>query len=79
MSAPNPKEAWAKIQQELTKRGTRFGGAGGGGPPKGLFGGIGGLILVGGGIWVANNALFNGTHHLSGVLQQLLQYQKAPC
>jgi prohibitin 2 len=61
MSAPDPKEAWARIQNELTRRSARFGGAGGGGPPKGVFGGIGGLILIGGGIWMANNALFNGT------------------
>jgi prohibitin 2 len=60
MSSPDPKEAWSRIQNELTRRTARFGGAGGGGPPKGLFGGIGGLILVGGGIWMANNALFNG-------------------
>jgi prohibitin 2 len=60
MSAPDPKEAWARIQNELTRRGSRFGGAGGGGPPKGLFGGLGGLVLIGGGIWMANNALFNG-------------------
>ncbi|KAF1838395.1 hypothetical protein BDW02DRAFT_564994 [Decorospora gaudefroyi] len=60
MSAPDPREAWMRIQNELTKRSARFGGSGGGGPaPKGLFGGIGGLILIGGGIWMANNALFN--------------------
>jgi prohibitin 2 len=59
MSAPDPKEAWARIQNELTKRSSRFGGAGGG-PPKGLFGGIGGFVLIAGGIWAANNALFNG-------------------
>lgn len=61
MSAPDPKEAWQRIQNELTRRSARFGGSGGGGPPKGVFGGIGGLILIGGGIWAANNALFNGT------------------
>jgi prohibitin 2 len=59
MAAPDPKEAWSRIQNELTRRSARFGGAGGGGPPKGVFGGIGGLLLVGGGIWMANNALFN--------------------
>jgi len=68
MSAPDPKEAWARIQNELTRRGSRFGGAGGGGPPKGLFGGLGGLVLVGGGIWMANNALFNGTSSLKSSL-----------
>jgi prohibitin 2 len=61
MSAPDPKEAWARIQNELTRRSQRFGGSGGG-PPKGLFGGIGGILLIGGGIWAANNALFNGAY-----------------
>jgi prohibitin 2 len=61
MAAPDPKEAWARIQNELTRRTARMGG-GGGGPPKGLFGGLGGLVLVGGGIWAANNALFNGAY-----------------
>jgi prohibitin 2 len=60
MSSPDPKEAWARIQNELTRRTQRLGGSGGG-SPKGLFGSIGGLVLVGGGIWMANNALFNGT------------------
>lgn len=64
MSAPDPKEAWARLQTELTRRSQRFGGSGGGGAPKGLFGGIGGLVLIGGGIWVANNALFNGAYTL---------------
>jgi prohibitin 2 len=78
MSAPDPKEAWARIQNELTRRSQRFGGSGGG-APKGLFGGIGGLLLVGGGIWAANNALFNGvwisawkTCGLPGVQNSLL-------
>lgn len=60
MAAPDPKEAWSRLQNELTRRSARFGGAGGGGPPRGVFGGLGGLLLVGGGIWMANNALFNG-------------------
>jgi len=60
MSAPDPKEAWARLQTELQRRGARYAGSGGGGGPKGLFGSIGGLIVVGGGLWVANNALFNG-------------------
>lgn len=65
MSAPDPKEAWSRLQNELTRRTQRMGG-GGGGAPKGLFGGIGGLVLVGGGIWVANNALFNGACSQAG-------------
>jgi prohibitin 2 len=59
MAAPDPKEAWQRIQTELTRRTARFGGAGGGGAPKGTAGGIAGLVLLGGGLWLANNALFN--------------------
>lgn len=59
MSAPDPKEAWQRIQTELARRSQRF-GAGGGGPPKGTLGGIGGIVVLAGGIWLANNALFNG-------------------
>lgn len=40
----------------------RFGAGGAGGPgPRGALTGIGGLILLGGGVWFFNNALFNGT------------------
>ena len=60
MSAPDPKEAWQRIQNELTRRTARFGG-GGGGPPKGAAGGLGALVLIGGGLYLANNALFNGS------------------
>jgi prohibitin 2 len=57
----DPKEAWQRLQTELTRRGARFGGGGGGrGPPKGAFGGAAGLLLLGGGFYLANNALFNG-------------------
>ena len=51
----------------------RFGGgAGGGGPtPRAGLAGIGGLILLGGGIWAVNNALFNG----ETCLQQLASYR----
>lgn len=59
MSSPDPREAWQKLQNELARRTTRMGG-GGGGPPKGVIGGIGSLVLIAGGIYVANNALFNG-------------------
>lgn len=39
----------------------RFGGAGGGAPvPRGAIGAVGGLVLLVGGAWVFNNALFNG-------------------
>lgn len=58
MAAPDPKEAWQRIQNELTRRTARMGGSGGG-APKGTAGGIAGLVLLGGGLWLANNALFN--------------------
>ena len=58
MSAPDPKEAWQRLQTELSRRTQQFNR--GGGSPKGALGGLGGLVLVGGGIWLANNALFNG-------------------
>lgn len=60
MAAPDPREAWNRLQTELARRSQRFGGAGGG-PPKGLGGGVAALALVVGGVFVANNALFNGT------------------
>lgn len=77
MSAPDPKEAWQRIQTELTRRSARFGGAGGGGAPKGLFGGIGGLVLVGGGIWLANNALFNGAFPIISASLQLKYWARS--
>ena len=42
----------------------RFGGAGGGAPPpRGAVGGLVGLLALGGGVWLFNNALFNGMYH----------------
>ncbi|KAL3419211.1 SPFH domain/Band 7 family protein [Phlyctema vagabunda] len=52
----NPQEAW----QNLTKLANQARRGGGGGPsPKGLFTGIGGLVLLGGAVVVGQNALFN--------------------
>lgn len=65
MAAPDPREAWNRIQTELARRSSRFGGAGGG-APKGLGGGAAALALVVGGVFVANNALFNGTSSTLG-------------
>jgi hypothetical protein len=49
----NPQDAWKKLQRMANQ-------AGKGGPnPKGLAGGVGGLLLLGGAIMVGNNALFN--------------------
>jgi len=44
------------------QRSRGFGGSGGGGPPKGAVGGAGALILLAGGVYLANNALFNGQY-----------------
>lgn len=53
-------------QQQLQKAGRRFGGAGGGGPgPQAPFTAIGGLLLLAGGAYAFNNALFNGRLHNS--------------
>lgn len=62
MASNDPQEAWKRLQSQIAARTAKFGGSGGrgGGAPKGLFGGIGGLVLIGSGIWLANNALFNG-------------------
>lgn len=60
MSAPDPREAWRRLQTELQRRSARVGG-GGGGAPKGLGGGVALLAIIGGGVFLANNALFNGS------------------
>ena len=61
MSTPDPRETWRRLQMELSNRAPKFGGGGGPGP-KGLMGGVGGIVLLAGGLWVANNSLFNGEH-----------------
>lgn len=50
----NPQEAWQKLQRMAMQ-----GGRGGGPAPKGLAGGIGSLLLLGGVSFVGYNALFN--------------------
>lgn len=60
---PNARQAWSTITKMAAQAQARTGGpggSGGGGPsPKGVAGGVGGiLLLVGGGLFI-NNALFN--------------------
>ncbi|KAH9845872.1 Protein mlo2 [Teratosphaeria destructans] len=59
----DPREAWAALQknmQRLQQQGKRFGGSGGASPsPKGALGGVAGILLLTGGAWLFNNALFN--------------------
>ncbi|PSS16904.1 hypothetical protein M430DRAFT_51231 [Amorphotheca resinae ATCC 22711] len=51
----HPQDAWKQLQRMANRA-----GAGGGGPsPKGIAGGLGGTILLGGALWVASNSLFN--------------------
>lgn len=57
---PDPRETWRKLQQTLSNAQQR-GRGGFGGNPRNLFGGVGLLVLLGGGVLVVNNALFNGT------------------
>lgn len=54
--AQDPKEMWRKLQQNIQQRGrgTLPGG------PRNFFGGAAGLLLLGTGVVVINNALFNG-------------------
>ena len=55
----DPRETWAQLQQGF-KNAQEQGRRGMGGSPKGALGGAAGLILLAGGVLVANNALFNG-------------------
>jgi hypothetical protein len=50
----NPQEAWQRLQRMAMQS-----GRGGGPAPKGVAGGIGGLLLLGGVSFVGYNALFN--------------------
>lgn len=50
----NPQDAWKNLQRMASQA-----GRGGGPSPKGMAGGVGGLLLLGGAIMVGNNALFN--------------------
>jgi prohibitin 2 len=57
----DPREAWQKLQQSLINaQKSGRGGFPGGGSPRGALGGAAGLILLAGGVYAANNALFNG-------------------
>lgn len=52
----DPRDAWRRLQNAAMQQGRR----GMGGSSKGIFGGAAGLFLLGGGVLVFNNALFNG-------------------
>jgi len=52
---PNAREAWSQLTR-MAQQAQRGGGSGG---PRGIGAGVGGLLLLGGAVWAANNALFN--------------------
>ena len=52
----DPREMWQKLQQNMNQRAK--GGLPGG--PRNFFGGAAGLVLLGTGAVLVNNALFNG-------------------
>ncbi|MCJ1352367.1 MAG: Prohibitin-2, subunit of the prohibitin complex (Phb1p-Phb2p) [Icmadophila ericetorum] len=54
----DPRDAWRKLQQTFANA-QQQGRKGMGGAPKGALGGMVGLIILGGGALVFNNALFN--------------------
>jgi hypothetical protein len=55
----DPREVFRKLQQTLGSAQRRAGGGLPGGP-RNFFGGAAGLVLLGTGVVVFNNALFNG-------------------
>ena len=57
--AQDPKEFFRKVQQSLSSAQQRGRGGLPGGP-RNFFGGAAGLLLLGTGAVVVNNALFNG-------------------
>ena len=64
----DPKEVWRKLQQTMnTAQQKGRGGFPGG--PRNFFGAAGGLILLGTGAVVINNALFNGKRTVSHELK----------
>ena len=60
MNGPNDFQKYAKaFQQQVLKVQRTSGGRGGRSPLGGMFAGLGGLILLGGSVLLANSALFN--------------------
>ena len=55
--AQNPQQWARKLQQSIGQRGGGFGGGGGGRPPFGL---AAVLVMLAGGGYAVNSALFNG-------------------
>jgi hypothetical protein len=72
---PNAREAWSQLTK-MAQSAQRKGGVPG---PKGVGAGLGGLVLLGGALFLANNGLFNvdGGHRaikytrIGGVKQEI--------
>ena len=60
----DPKEMWRKLQQTVNSAQQRGRGGLPGGP-RNFFGGAAAFLLLGTGVVVVNNALFNGMPSLS--------------
>lgn len=58
MDPNNPREAWTRFQNVMSKVQQTSGR--GGGAPKGVFGGGAALILLAGAAFTFNSAIFNG-------------------
>jgi hypothetical protein len=60
MANQNPMQDYLRrIQGQIQRSGGRGGFGGGGIPPARWAGSVAGLVLLGGGIWAVQNALFN--------------------
>ena len=55
----DPRDTWRRLTRAMASA-QQQGRRGMGGTPKGALGGAAGVALLVGGIFVANNALFNG-------------------
>ncbi len=71
----DPKEMWRKLQQTMSSAQQRGRGNLPGGP-RNFLGGAAGLLLLGTGVVVVNNALFNGTQDLSLICKVLAESPK---
>lgn len=71
--AQDPKEMWRKLQQTVASA-QQKGRGGLPGGPRNFFGGAAGLLLLGTGVVVVNNALFNGMQDYSKITKVQLMF-----
>lgn len=58
--AQDPKEVWRKLMQQTMSSAQQRGRGSLPGGPRNFFGGVAALLVLGTGVVVINNALFNG-------------------